>query len=259
VLRRYGPWWQERGEVVIEREFTGLRLALGAGLPVPEPLWRDEARLFAEPAVVLSFVADATPLLTPEDPLDWAEQLAGFLAALHAVEVDAKGEHALRDLNAAIARSTRDAEPAASIAQHRLGRALWDRLRAELRAVDLPDPVFVHNDFWPGNMLWRGQRLAAVVDWEDCGLGDPTLDVAYCAIDMRWQGQGAAADRLLSAYREQTGRDLATLRLWSLVALSRPMPDIARWMPGWQRMGLPDLSADEVRARHAALIERELG
>jgi hypothetical protein len=37
------------------------------------------------------------------------------------------------------------------------------------------------------------------------------------------------------------------------------MPDIARWIPGWQRMGLPDLSADEVRARHAALIERALG
>ena len=39
-------------------------------------------------------------------------------------------------------------------------------------------PALLHGDYWPGNILWKDGRLAAVIDWEDACLGDPLVDLA---------------------------------------------------------------------------------
>ena len=47
------------------------------------------------------------------------------------------------------------------------------------------------------------------------------------------------------------------LPYWDLLALSRPMPDIAMWVPGWQAMGI-DMTPEAARRRHAELIRAAL-
>ena len=48
------------------------------------------------------------------------------------------------------------------------------------QAVGLPDaePVFVHGDLIPGNLLVLDGRLSAVIDWGGAGYGDPAQDLA---------------------------------------------------------------------------------
>ena len=38
------------------------------------------------------------------------------------------------------------------------------------------DPVWVHGDFLPGNILVQNNRLSAVIDFSDLGMGDPACD-----------------------------------------------------------------------------------
>jgi aminoglycoside phosphotransferase (APT) family kinase protein len=101
------------------------------------------------------------------------------------------------------------------------------------------------------------EKLVAVIDWEGGWIGDPALDVAYCALDIRLLGMDSVADHFIEEYRRISGRALANLKYWEWVALCRPMPDVAEWVPGWHAVGL-DVSADEVRRRHRELIEAAL-
>ncbi|AIF80660.1 aminoglycoside phosphotransferase [endosymbiont of Acanthamoeba sp. UWC8] len=39
------------------------------------------------------------------------------------------------------------------------------------------EPVWVHGDFLPGNILVQNNRLSAVIDFSDVGIGDPACDL----------------------------------------------------------------------------------
>ena len=38
-------------------------------------------------------------------------------------------------------------------------------------------PVWVHGDFLPGNIVVQNDRLTAVIDFSDLGIGDPACDL----------------------------------------------------------------------------------
>jgi aminoglycoside phosphotransferase (APT) family kinase protein len=96
-----------------------------------------------------------------------------------------------------------------------------------------------------GRKLWA--RRAEAVD------SLQAVDPVYVHHDF-WSGNTLWIDEV---YRELSRRDLPNLRYWELMALCRPMPDIAIWVPAWQSMGV-EISADEARLRHTALITAAL-
>lgn len=56
------------------------------------------------------------------------------------------------------------------------GAAAIDQLVADV--IDVAQRRVVHGDLWHGNMVDRGGRLVGVLDWEECGVGDPAADLA---------------------------------------------------------------------------------
>ncbi len=44
--------------------------------------------------------------------------------------------------------------------------------------------VLLHGDFWPGNVLWKDEKIVDVIDWEDAKLGDPLADLAISRLDI---------------------------------------------------------------------------
>ena len=254
MLKRY--WLPELEEISpAESEFRALTMAAQHGLSAPSPIWIDRVGLFPERAIVISYVEGAV-LLDPADPYEWAAQLADTLIEIHRIQPE-PADQALFPLLGDTDGHQSKAEALATLRGHPLGMELWAR-RVEIQAILEPeDPVYVHHDFWPGNTLWIDGRLVAVVDWEGGSIADPALDVAYCALDMRLLGLNDAAEHFVEVYREHSGRRLENLRYWELLALCRPMPDIAMWVPGWQAMGL-EISAGEARRRHVALITAAL-
>ena len=145
----------------------------------------------------------------------YAPQLAEFLAALH--------RPAPADAPHNPVRGVPLSERAALAAEHldsglvpdpdRL-RPLWERL------LQIPawaaDPVWVHGDPHPANLLVDHDQLVAVIDFGDVNAGDPATDLAAGWLSFDATGRAAFHDH----YRRLTGMDDATwdrARGWALV------------------------------------------
>jgi aminoglycoside phosphotransferase (APT) family kinase protein len=52
---------------------------------------------------------------------------------------------------------------------------------ASARSLPTPgwsgEPVWIHGDLLPGNLLFQGGRLSGVIDWAGLGVGDPACDM----------------------------------------------------------------------------------
>ena len=95
------------------------------------------------------------------------------------------------------------------------------------------DPVWVHGDLLPGNLLARDGRVTAVIDWGAFGSGDPAVDLlpAWSLLD--------AATR--PAYREIVGADDATWlrgRGWGLYVALSAIPYYWRTNPPFVALAL---------------------
>ncbi|RKT56885.1 aminoglycoside phosphotransferase family protein [Saccharothrix australiensis] len=150
------------------------RLAPHLPVAVPEPLGLGRpAAGYPWPWAVLRWLDGENPV---EAPPGLAGDLAGFVSALRRVELpDPPAAGRGRPL------ATRDAPTREAIA------ALGDEVDAAAvtavweSALAAPpwegDPVWVHGDLSPGNVLVAGGRLSAVIDFSSCGVGDPAADL----------------------------------------------------------------------------------
>lgn len=251
VLRRFGPWYAQRGEDAASRETRALELLQRSNVPAPAAVWIDTDEVFEEQTIITSFI-EGNPDLTPSNPFDWAEQLAGVLARIHGVRLDPEDVEMFPIGAGEDERKIQEAPEV--VLEHPLGEALLRR-RVQLgsRRVE-SEAVFSHTDFWPGNTMWRGDELAAVIDWEAPATGDREMDVAYCSLDIRYLGMDKVADRFISTYQELTGESLPNLAHWEAVGLCRPMPDIGVWVPAWVSMGRK-ITEDAARQQHSRVME----
>ncbi|MFO7964623.1 MAG: phosphotransferase family protein [Desulfobacterales bacterium] len=117
-----------------------------------------------------------------------------------------------------------------------VGRLLKENMPEQIGAV------IAHGDYRIGNFIVKDYRIAAILDWELCTLGDPLADVGYL---LNWwytadevelgKGDGAptavggfpSRDELTDYYEKTTGRNLGginyyrALSYWRLAAISQ--------------------------------------
>jgi aminoglycoside phosphotransferase (APT) family kinase protein len=95
--------------------------------------------------------------------------------------------------------------------------------------------TIVHGDFRLGNVMFTGDRLSAIFDWELATIGDPLADVGYLAatwaeagdpegvvgsLGAVTRGPGfATRDQLVSRYEARSGRSMSNLRWYTALAL----------------------------------------
>lgn len=116
------------------------------------------------------------------------------------------------------------------------------------------EPVLLHGDHWPGNILWRDGRIAAVIDWEDAALGDPLDDVAISRLEILWAFGIEAMQDFTARYRAMTAVDFVNLPYWDLYAALRPASKIAEWAEGWPEWGRTDITEATMREGHRRFI-----
>jgi aminoglycoside phosphotransferase (APT) family kinase protein len=164
------------------------KLAASLPLPIPESLalgrpgfgypWRWSVRRWID--------GDVASRQTIIDLNAFAHDLAAFLNALRRIDAQrgpAAGRHNffrgddLRVYDAqtwqALSEAGEDAGVAADIWKHACATH-WDAA-----------PVWVHGDIAAGNLLLRDGRLAAIIDFGNCGTGDPACDlvIAWTLLD----------------------------------------------------------------------------
>jgi aminoglycoside phosphotransferase (APT) family kinase protein len=201
--------------------------------------------------VVLDSPERAEPM-SPELRRAAGEHLIDVLADLHAVDIDSIGLGDLARREGYVER------------QVKRWTTQWERSKTrELPAIDevarrlarnLPRQVGVsiaHGDYRFGNMLVNTGtgRIAAVLDWELCTLGDPLADVGY--VGVYWSDPGEEQLRandptgidgfptyseLVERYANRTGREMGNIGYycafgaWRLAVISEGV--YARYLNG---------------------------
>jgi aminoglycoside phosphotransferase (APT) family kinase protein len=113
------------------------------------------------------------------------------------------------------------------------------------------DPVLMHRDFHPGNVLWDGDAITGVVDWVETSWGPAALDVAHCQTALSMLHGVAEARAFADAYAAQGGRlpDRRTLRHWQVTDIVGYLPDPAKVARPWREAGRADLADALARRR----------
>lgn len=225
VVRMPPKGVRRSGNTDVLRQVPLLQALLAAGVPVPEVRWwSDDERWFEVPFTMVERLPGRTLNLRDPDPS--FDTSPDALGALFDQAIDALASVHAIDWRTALAGWE---EPRALDDEVRF----WDRLLAkgaepqwvgegetvrDLLLDHLPNepPVgLFHGDFQTNNLLFDGQVLSAVLDWEISGIGGHLLDLGWllCMTDPgHWDpvsvgsmGLAPGADRVVARYEEARG------------------------------------------------------
>jgi aminoglycoside phosphotransferase (APT) family kinase protein len=128
---------------------------------------------------------------------------------------------------------------------------LLDAAADRIAAFSIPatDPVLVHGDMWHGNLLWRADRVVAILDWELAGVGPHGVDLGSLRLDAALLYGMEAADLVLDGWLRTSRRPLAALQYWDAVAALNTPTDMARFITVIHDQGRDDLDADMLNKR----------
>ncbi len=229
----------------VAREWRIVAALASTPVPVPAALAVcTDLEVNGAPFAVTAFVDGAVlddpqkaPLLSPPDRRETAFHLIDVLSELHAVDVAVVGLDDLSRHDGYVERQLRR----------------WSKQWAASRTRELPvvDDVeqllwrdippqhgvaLVHGDYRFGNCITdvAARRIAAVLDWELCALGDPLADLGHLGIywhdaasplglanDPTSAGGFPSFAELLERYAARSGRDIASIDYYRAFAAWR--------------------------------------
>ena len=166
----------------------------------------------------------------PEDVRSWSADIARMLLRIHDIRPSAEDRSHIYDGRWMGLYFLRDNWPD-TMAGHPLTAPIFEAVRELRTGLHRVRPVFLHMDYWPGNILWHHGRISGLVDWDAASYGDPALDVAYFRMNMYLRGIKEAADIFLDYYEAESG-PVENLGFWELACAARPLPTPARWTSG---------------------------
>ena len=227
VLRLTPPGARPSGPADVARQGRIMAALNARGLPVPAiPAVSAKPVVDGRPFVLMEAVdGDRIELTAPrEKPLEVAASSVEVLQRLHAVPVAATGigEEEPMPLNGEMMRWAWLMERAAPDLTGRapeLGLGLAEKVPAERQ------PTLVHGDYHMGNLLFRGPRVVAVLDWEIAQIGQPLLDLAcLCVMVARKRFGGGTApggtiDVEIEDFIRLYGADPAEMRWYLALSL----------------------------------------
>jgi len=191
-----------------------------AGLPVPEPLLLDTTTAtLPAPYMVMTFVPGSTDIAAERVPAS-LEVMADMLLRIHALSAPGlPGLPPRLDPLPEVLDYLPDTAPP----------GLRDYLQDCADSTYRGQPVLLHGDFWPGNLLWQEDRLAAILDWEDAALGDPLSDLASSRLELTWKYGPEAAARFTRRYTAHHPVDERRLRLWDVYVAAAAWQFMGEW------------------------------
>lgn len=242
----------------VAHEYKVLQLVEKVDIPAPRPLLLDaRGDLFGVPAMVLTYLPGA-PVYRPRGVTSWAAELARALLHIHAVTPE---RFDLSWLSLQLRDGVREEiEKGRAYAQQHgaLAREVHAVVAEEIDHIEWPEATLVHDDYWPGNTVWRFHRLVGVIDWTHAEVGDPRTDVSQCRIDLAVISGLDAADAFLGAYQALAPRPLRQVWYFDLLRGLRALLSYKHWLEGYHDAGLSYVTASYFRRRIETFLRRAL-
>ena len=257
VLRRYMPDRDRATPEHVARENSVLRLLESAAVPAPRGVFLDAPGDYVGvPSMVLTYLLGAS-VYAPRDRGVWAERLARGLLAVHAITPDSFD---LSKLHVQVIDGIREhlakrAKPAG--AHSALASEVHAVLTRELDQIKWPRPCLVHDDFWPGNVVWYRGQLAGIIDWTFAEVGDPRTDVAQCRADIAMNHSAELAEEFRDAYQALAPHSLPDMWYFDLHRGLGALLAYKTWLVGYHDAGI-QLAPAVARRRIEAFLRRAL-
>ncbi|MGH2560005.1 MAG: phosphotransferase family protein [Thermomicrobiales bacterium] len=244
LVRRHGDVDRRRNAHIARDEYRLLQVAQAHGLAAPKPYdFDDSCELFPTPFLVIGYV-DGETEFAPPDLAGYVAQAAKQLAKIHGVRDSPDLAFLPRQEKG---YGERPAKLDASMDEGRIR----DALESAWPLSYVNELVLLHGDYWPGNILWRGGELVAVIDWEDAAVGDPLADLGNSRLEFLWAFGPEAMDNFTDQYRSTSPADFTNLPYWDLCAALRPCSKLSDW-------GLDDETEQRMRDRHRLFVTQAL-
>ena len=219
------------------REARLLRALEGTPVRVPQVLAvGDDDAVLGVPFYVMeemhgSVLASQVPgmLDTPEERRRTSEELVDALVEIHNVDWESCG---LEGYGRPTGYLERQVRRFTGLWEHNKTRELevveelGDWLRDNM--PESPESTIVHGDYRLGNVMFSGDRLSAIFDWELATIGDPLADVGYLVATWAQAGDPESAvlslggvtrrpgfptrDELIARYEARSGRSMSDIR-----------------------------------------------
>ncbi|MFK8186014.1 MAG: phosphotransferase family protein [Phormidesmis sp.] len=243
VVRQHGAAeWKQLEDDVTATEFSLQTTLFQRGFPVPEPLFLDvSCSVLPSPYLVMPMVEGTTEV--DETRLeDVLHQMADFLLRLHNLETE------ILNVTRQLPHGDNPVKGALEYVPDTASNAL---LRAALSSwVTKPSGTsLLHGDFWPGNILWSDNEIAAVIDWEDASIGAVESDLAGCRSEILVMFGEPAMEAFTQRYLSGTTREITDLPVWEVYASFAALSTMSEW-------GLPQEVEATRRERTAIFAER---
>ncbi len=253
VIRHVGEWSFEHYPESAKNEFNLLVHLDEQGILVPKPRHFDLSRsLLPRPFLVLDYV-DGSPDLTVTNVRDRAIKMANQLAHIHQLDVKHPVFSFMKPSPVNLRPLT--GEPNEDLQETKIRKVLTEWLPR----VQENEYRFRHGDFWPGNMLWKNNKLAAIIDWEETSIGDPLFDVAIARLDILWAYGLNAMDAFTQHYFLSIPNvDPTFLPFWDLRVSLRPIQNIGTWATSFPVLDRSDVTEDLMAQRHRRFVDEAM-
>ena len=218
VLRSEGS---PRSENTINTEFQLIQSLAEQNLPIPEAVFCDTSLChFHKPFMIMSFIEGKVQEPTPKDS-DWLDKFASLLQDVRSIDTSLLPKLPVR------------IDPLEDIFKFIPKDDEWNDLKNFLcnisDTVYKGDKTFLHGDFWPGNILWKGKEIVGLLDWEYAAIGDPVSDIAVASLELRY----SLGEEGMTKFQEQCSNfldiDPFRLSLWMIYVASSTLTYIKEW------------------------------
>ncbi|MFE5429105.1 phosphotransferase family protein [Peribacillus simplex] len=221
IVRQHGDNDLKRNPNIAADEHKLLGILKAAGLPVPMPYYFEQScEIFSKPCILLEFIEGKSEF-TPSNLNDHILQMAINLAKIHRVNC--------ADLSLSFLPKVENTYVAMLNKKERviLDETLNLSMIRDLLKSFMPLPsknkeVILHGDYWPGNILWKEDKLVSIIDWEDSGLGDPLADLANSQLEISYHFGMQAMNDFTHQYKSMMPElNFTNLPFWQLFAALR--------------------------------------
>lgn len=249
-IRRLVVKQPSSGTVGVANEWRVLQFVAPIDAPTPQPVALDvDGTWFGRPSLVMTRLA-GRPYVNGIAADGVLRQIAAVLARIHATPLHGEVRRSIGPQPAHFWAEPK--RPAASALLRQAHAAI-----AHACAIET-DAVFIHGDFFAGNLLWSRGNLSGVVDWSAAGEGPRAYDLANCRTDLVLLSGSRPAERILEFYVTQSGACPANQPLWDLYCSLIALQHFRHWREPYQEQELQGWDDRRIRSRLMAYVARSL-
>lgn len=203
------------GAAMVATAAAALEVAERHGLPAPRLI---DADLHGDVAGVPATLETLVPGSTAWPPPPSAERLraaGAALAGVHAVAMAPREHLPFRPRPIAVDDFA---------AERRCGGMPTTPLLAEadelIATAGLPpgEPIYLHGDVWPGNLIWTGNKIRAFIDWKTAGVGAPGVDLCELRKQVAIAFGPEAPAHVLDGWERAASTKARDVAYWDAVA-----------------------------------------